>query len=304
LCPVAEVSCRRVRTAGSAAKEAPRSPAGHHRSRADPVVRGGSYRHRPARSLCRQTDSPPRGGRARKAIAGRVGAGRLLAVECDRPAASTGVTPSGGKRSRDGGSSVDRPCLCSVADRLSACRFSVSGKRGRRDGASAAPSTRAASAAPSTRAPQRRFAARSLAEPYVRRCSASARRPRRPSLPACNTPATRLTRPLRSGPVISLPDADFEALAPQRGRPGCGACFWRRAGLRALRVGGPAFAARRVRGTRAGAGRDVVPLHQKGQRDERADSRLLSACAGRSGRSGRRPAPESPKGLERRTGET
>ena len=103
-------------------------------------------------------------------------------------------------------------------NRLSACRFSVSGKRGRRDGASAAPSTSP---------PQQEFAARSLAEPYVSRCSASARRPRRPSLPACNIPATRLTRPLRSGPVSSLPDADFEALAPQRGRPGCGACFWR-----------------------------------------------------------------------------
>jgi hypothetical protein len=44
----------------------------------------------------RQTDGPPRGGRARKAIAGRVGAGRLLAVECDGPAASAGTAPLGG----------------------------------------------------------------------------------------------------------------------------------------------------------------------------------------------------------------
>jgi hypothetical protein len=96
---------------------------------------------------------------------------------------------------------------------------------------------------------------------------------------------------------LRLPAAGFSRREGGRA-PGGQGHFWRRAELRALRVGGPAFAARRVRGTRAGAGRDVVPLHQKGQRDERA---LLSACAGRSGRSGRRPAPESPKGLERRT---
>jgi hypothetical protein len=52
-----------------------------------------------ARAQCRQTDSPPRGGRARKAIARRVGAGRLLVVECDRPAASAGMAPSGRKES-------------------------------------------------------------------------------------------------------------------------------------------------------------------------------------------------------------
>ena len=73
----------------------PGTTAAHCRNWANSIVRRGDARTRSGRSLCRQTHSPRRGGRARKAIAGRVGAGRLLAVESDRPATSAGTAPSG-----------------------------------------------------------------------------------------------------------------------------------------------------------------------------------------------------------------